>query len=150
MYLSSPVGKIALLEDEAGICGLYFDNEPHIEADECESELLLEAALQLSEYFEGRRTQFELPLSISGTPFQKSVWQALQNIPYGETRSYGQIAAEIGNSKASRAVGMANNRNKIAIIIPCHRVIGANGALIGFGGGLDKKTILLELEKSCC
>lgn len=104
-------------------------------------------AAQLREYFEGERKVFDLPLKISGTPFQEMVWGELLKIPYGETRSYKDIATSIGNPKASRAVGMANNRNKIAIIIPCHRVIGANGSLTGYAGGLDIKEKLLLLEK---
>ena len=95
----------------------------------------------------GRRREFQLPLAPKGTEFQQKVWKALLDIPYGETRSYGEIARAIGNPKASRAVGMANNRNPIAIIIPCHRVIGSTGKLVGYGGGLDKKEFLLNLER---
>lgn len=109
--------------------------------------LLKMAAEQLREYFEGERKDFNLPLSPVGTKFQLKVWKALQTIPYGETRSYRQVAEIIGNPKACRAVGMANNRNPIAIIIPCHRVIGADGNLVGYGGGLDLKQQLLDLEK---
>jgi len=111
-----------------------------------ETALIKKAAGQLSEYFAGRRKEFDLPLSFAGTDFQKKVWNALMTIPYGETRSYGQIAAQIGNPKASRAVGMANNRNPISIFCPCHRVIGADGSLVGYGGGLDMKRFLLGLE----
>ena len=99
------------------------------------------------EYLEGKRREFDLPLAPAGTEFMLRVWKALQDIPYGETRSYKDIATMAGNSKACRAVGMANNRNPISIFIPCHRVIGANGVLVGYGGGLDKKTFLLDLEK---
>lgn len=105
-----------------------------------------ETIKQLDEYFKGERKTFSLPLSFEGTPFQKSVWKALMEIPYGETRSYKDIAIRIGNPKACRAVGMANNRNPIVLICPCHRVIGANGKLVGYGGGLDMKTFLLNLE----
>ena len=105
------------------------------------------AAEQLEAYFAGKRTTFSLPLRPAGTAFQLAVWQALTEIPYGETRSYGEIAAAVGNPKAARAVGMANNRNPISILIPCHRVIGSTGALVGYGGGLEKKLFLLELEK---
>jgi len=105
-----------------------------------------EAIKQLDEYFNGKRETFNLPLSFEGTSFQKSVWKALMEIPYGETRSYKEIAIKIGNPKACRAVGMANNRNPIVLICPCHRVIGANGKLVGYGGGLDMKTYLLNLE----
>jgi methylated-DNA-[protein]-cysteine S-methyltransferase len=108
--------------------------------------LLEKAAKQLDEYFNGKRKAFDLPLSPHGTDFQIRVWKTLQTIPYGQTRSYGQIAAQTGNPKASRAVGMANNRNPIAIIIPCHRVIGADGSLTGYAGGLELKQQLLEIE----
>ena len=101
---------------------------------------------QLDEYFAGTRTAFDFPLRLQGTPFQEKVWAALRDIPYGETRSYQQIAQAIGQPKACRAVGMANHRNPIYIVVPCHRVVGANGALTGYGGGLDMKKALLELE----
>jgi len=104
------------------------------------------AARQLDEYFAGKRQKFDLPLAPAGTDFQLSVWEALQTIPYGETRSYGQIAAQIGNPKASRAVGGGNNKNPIAIIIPCHRVIGSSGKMVGYRGGVDIKEYLLRLE----
>ena len=112
-----------------------------------ESALIKKAAKELKEYFAGKRREFDLPLAFTGTDFQKKVWSALLEIPYGETRAYGQIAADIGNPKGCRAVGLANNRNPIAIICPCHRVIGADGALVGFGGGLEVKKFLLDLEK---
>ena len=114
---------------------------------EQETPLIQKAFLQLSEYFRGERRQFDLPLNPRGTVFQKQVWKALLEIPYGETRSYKQIAEAIGNPKAVRAVGMANNRNPLLIVVPCHRVIGANGKLVGYGAGLDKKEFLLRLEK---
>jgi len=113
-----------------------------------ETPLIKKAARQFSEYFDGKRKNFDLPLSIRGTDFQMKVWKALQNIPYGKTVGYGEIAAKIGNPKACRAVGMANNRNPIAIIVPCHRVIGHDGSLTGYGGGLELKQHLLELEKN--
>lgn len=112
-----------------------------------ETPLLRKAAAELSEYLEGRRKTFDLPLAPRGTPFQLSIWKALQSIPFGKTKTYGEIAAQTGNPKASRAVGMANNRNPIAIIIPCHRVIGADGSLTGYAGGLEVKQRLLSLEK---
>lgn len=115
---------------------------------DAEPSVFSESAIeQLNEYFTGKRKEFDLPLDPSGTPFQKKVWAALQQIPYGETRTYKQIAQAVGNDKASRAVGMANNKNPIAIVIPCHRVIGANGSLVGYAGGLHIKESLLELEK---
>ncbi|MGB4439469.1 MAG: methylated-DNA--[protein]-cysteine S-methyltransferase, partial [Sedimentibacter sp.] len=113
----------------------------------CETKLINNASNQLNEYLNGIRTAFDLPLNPEGTEFQKKVWTALCEIPYGETRSYKQIAEAAGNSKASRAVGMANNKNPIMIFIPCHRVIGANGSLVGYAGGLDMKEKLLALEK---
>lgn len=112
------------------------------------SPLLSLACGQLREYFAGRRRDFDLPLAPRGTEFQRLVWQALRAIPYGETRTYGYIAAAIGRPRACRAVGMANNRNPIAIIVPCHRVIGADGSLTGYGAGLDIKANLLALEKT--
>lgn len=106
-----------------------------------------DAVDQLRSYFAGDRTDFDLELDMAGTQFQRRVWQALMTIPYGETRSYGQIAEQIGASGSARAVGLANGRNPIAVIVPCHRVIGASGGLTGYGGGLDRKRLLLELEK---
>ncbi|WP_278850409.1 methylated-DNA--[protein]-cysteine S-methyltransferase [Megamonas funiformis] len=112
------------------------------------TELLSMATIQLDEYFQGKRTTFSLPFKLTGTPFQLAVWKELQNIPYGKTTSYKEIAQKINKPKACRAVGMANNKNPLPIIIPCHRVIGSNGKLIGYAGGLKLKNYLLELEKS--
>lgn len=112
------------------------------------TELLSMATIQLDEYFQGKRTTFSLPFKLTGTPFQLTVWKELQNIPYGKTTSYKEIAQKINKPKAYRAVGMANNKNPLPIIIPCHRVIGSNGKLIGYAGGLKLKNYLLELEKS--
>lgn len=112
------------------------------------TELLSMATIQLDEYFQGKRTTFSLPFKLTGTPFQLAVWKELQNIPYGQTTSYKEIAQKISKPKACRAVGMANNKNPLPIIIPCHRVIGSNGKLIGYAGGLKLKNYLLELEKS--
>lgn len=112
------------------------------------TELLSMATIQLDEYFQGKRTTFSLPFKLTGTPFQLAVWKELQNIPYGKTTSYKEIAQKINKPKAYRAVGMANNKNPLPIIIPCHRVIGSNGKLIGYAGGLKLKNYLLELEKS--
>lgn len=148
-YYETKLGKIGIAEANDKITHLFFDGEIFPEKDYANKEtpLLAEAGKQLSEYLAGTRRDFELPLAPVGTAFMQKVWKALQDIPYGETRSYKQIAAAAGNAKACRAVGMANNRNPIAIIIPCHRVIGAGGDLVGYGGGLDKKIFLLELEK---
>lgn len=112
------------------------------------TELLSMATIQLDEYFQGKRTTFSLPFKLTGTPFQLAVWKELQNIPYGQTTSYKEIAQKINKPKAYRAVGMANNKNPLPIIIPCHRVIGSNGKLIGYAGGLNLKNYLLELEQS--
>ena len=112
------------------------------------TELLSMATIQLDEYFQGKRTTFSLPFKLTGTPFQLAVWKELQNIPYGQTTSYKEIAQKINKPKAYRAVGMANNKNPLPIIIPCHRVIGSNGKLIGYAGGLNLKNYLVELEKS--
>ena len=112
-----------------------------------ETPLIRECFNQLKEYFQGTRREFTIPIEAEGSEFQKKVWKALLDIPYGQTRTYKEIAIAIGNEKACRAVGMANNRNPISIIIPCHRVIGANGKLVGYGGGLDIKEKLLNIEK---
>ena len=147
-FYDTAIGRIGIAENDNSITDLYFDKEIEKENFEVkETPLLKEAGEQLQEYFEGKRKEFNLPLSPTGTEFQQSVWKALQTIPYGETRSYGEIAKIVGNPKASRAVGMANNRNPISIFIPCHRVIGANGKLVGYGGGLNIKEYLLTLEK---
>lgn len=140
-----PIGTVCIEEENQFITSLYMDS--NIEENEKETELLQEAHQQLKEYFSGKRKTFDLPIHLEGTEFQKKVWAALQTIPYGETRTYGEIAEQIGNPKASRAVGGANHNNPIMIVVPCHRVIGANGSLVGFGGGLDMKKYLLELEK---
>lgn len=146
---------IFIAEDDGSICRLSFAKEKNYKKlkKDCEykikeTPLIKRAAKQLDEYFNKKRKTFDLPLKPEGTDFQKKVWKALQRIPYGTTASYGEIAAAIGNHKASRAVGMANNRNPIAIIIPCHRVIGADGSLVGYAGGLEIKKILLELENA--
>lgn len=143
----TPIGKIGISENSIAITNVYFyddDNEHNEEL--IETPLLKEAAKQLHEYFEGKRKNFNLPIALEGTDFQKNVWKALQDIPYGETRTYKEIAVEIGNEKACRAVGMANNKNPITIMVPCHRVIGTNGKLVGYAGGLKTKEYLLEIE----
>ncbi|NLP44683.1 MAG: methylated-DNA--[protein]-cysteine S-methyltransferase [Peptococcaceae bacterium] len=142
------IGQISIVESHGEISHILFDKDtPPEGAVEQETPLIKEAAKQLREYFAGHRHVFDLPLAPKGTNFQRATWQALTTIPYGETRSYKQIAEQIGSPKACRAVGLANNRNPIAIVIPCHRVIGANGKLVGYGGGLPIKKFLLELEE---
>lgn len=145
LFFDSPVGKLWLSEDNGAVTGLSFRPLPQTSLGE--TSLLRQARLQLDAYFNGSLQQFDLPLAPTGTMFQRACWHALQQIPYGETRAYADIAALIGNPKACRAVGMANNKNPISIIIPCHRVIGADGSLVGYGGGLDIKRALLALEK---
>ena len=140
--------KIGLTEEDGAITRLTFaSKEEVIEGAAAETTLLHGAALQLEQYFSGRRKEFFLPLEPQGTPFMRQVWQALETIPYGETRTYKDIAIQIGHEKAYRAVGLANNRNPLPILIPCHRVIGQNGQLIGYGGGLPMKERLLKLEQ---
>jgi methylated-DNA-[protein]-cysteine S-methyltransferase len=149
-YYNFPLCELGIAEDNGAICHVIFNRRKKPEKfEEKETPLIKEAAKQLREYFGYKRKTFDLPIAPRGTEFQKKVWNALLDIPYGETRSYGEIAAITGNPKASRAVGMANNRNSIVIIIPCHRVIGADGSLTGFGGGLDLKQQLLDLEVKC-
>ncbi|MBE6072445.1 MAG: methylated-DNA--[protein]-cysteine S-methyltransferase [Clostridium butyricum] len=146
-YYETLIGKITISDNQSHITDLHF-GEIHLKDSNIrETKLIKEAYNQLKEYFNKERRKFELPLAPQGTEFQLKVWNALQEIPYGETCSYKQIAVKVGNEKACRAVGMANNRNPISIFIPCHRVIGANGNLIGYGGGLDIKEKLLNLEK---
>ena len=148
-YDFAGVGTLTLGEENGMLTDLHFERGSTLPRGEIfinETPLLSEAARQLGEYFEGRRKHFDLPLSLHGTPFQRSCWEALRRIPYGETRSYGDIARAVGSPRGFRAVGMANNRNPVAIIVPCHRVIGTDGKLTGFGGGLDVKAFLLAHE----
>ena len=151
--MASPVGKLTLVANGSRLCAiLWEDDKPNrvrlgVMHEEEKNPVLLETERQLTEYFAGKRNRFELELDFAGTDFQKQVWQALLTIPFGETRSYRDIAAQIGNPKAVRAVGAANGRNPISIIAPCHRVIGASGALTGFAGGLGVKQFLLTLER---
>ena len=152
-YYDSPVGVLEIIEDNNKLIGVFFKNEKNTPKPNAgfligETPLIRKTTAQLTEYFKGKRKTFDIPLHLEGTAFQLSVWKALQKIPYGETRSYKETAAMAGNAKACRAAGMANNRNPISIIIPCHRVIGADGSLTGYGGGIKKKQFLLELEKS--
>lgn len=147
-YYQTVVGKIVIAEKNNAITNLYFGDTAALnDAVIQETSLLREAAHQLADYLGGKRKYFELPLSPEGTDFQKTVWSALQQIPYGEIRSYSEIAKNIGKPKASRAIGMANYKNPILLFIPCHRVIGANGKLVGYAGGLEVKEFLLKTEK---
>ncbi|MEO8097802.1 MAG: methylated-DNA--[protein]-cysteine S-methyltransferase [Acidobacteriota bacterium] len=150
-YLPSPVGPLLIAGDDAAVRRVYFpkNGKPHkAEPDWTQASRgpIADAAAQLREYFDGRRTHFDLPLAPVGTPFQRSVWKRLEEIPYGETISYAELARRVGNPKAARAVGSANGKNPLPIVIPCHRVIAADGTLGGFGGGLPTKTTLLSLE----
>lgn len=146
-YYETEIGKITIIEDGTSITHICFGESILKDANIMETYLLKKANEQLGEYFNGKRKLFELPLAPKGTEFQQKVWKALQQIPYGETYSYKDIAKNIGNIKACRAVGMANNKNPIPIFIPCHRVIGSNGKLVGYAGGLNVKEKLLEIEK---
>ena len=140
------LGSVTIVEEDGAL--LAITTHRTYEGIKQETPLINEAYRQLSEYLLGKRKRFDLPLNPRGTVFQQQVWKALCDIPYGETRSYKQIAEAIGNPKAVRAVGMANNRNPLLIVVPCHRVIGANGKLVGYGAGIEKKEFLLKLEKS--
>lgn len=151
-YTDSPVGRLLLAGSRHALKALAFPQGSRARGADADWERFDEpfrrVKKQLTEYFDGARRVFDLALAPDGTDFQRAVWQALTTIPYGETRSYQQIARQIGHPKAVRAVGAANGANPIAIIIPCHRVIGADGSLTGFGGGLDTKRYLLDLERS--
>ena len=152
-YLDSPVGQLQLVANETALVAVLWENEKPDRVrlaslvEDHKHPILLKTAKQSNEYFAGKRQIFDLPLDFSGTEFQHKVWQSLLTIPFGETRSYKQIAEQIGNVKAVRAVGAANGKNPISIIAPCHRVVGANGKLVGFAGGLENKDILLKIEK---
>lgn len=157
LILDSPVGKLTLVASDTALLALLWEQDrpgrvvleygPEVNPDQPEHDVLAAASLQLTEYFAGQRKVFDLPLDPQGTPFQQQVWQGLLTIPYGETLSYGALAARIGAVPgASRAVGAANGRNPISIVIPCHRVIGSSGKLTGFAGGLKNKAHLLNLE----
>jgi methylated-DNA-[protein]-cysteine S-methyltransferase len=150
-YYDYPVaGRLGIAETDGAICRVFFGGKKKAAADGdfalAETALIKKAAAQLAEYFDGKRKKFELPLALQGTDFQVLAWKALQTIPFGKTCSYRDIAEKIGRPKACRAVGMANNRNPVVIIVPCHRVIGQDGDLTGYGGGLPVKRFLLELE----
>lgn len=143
-YYDTYAGKIGIAEEAGAITDIVFKT---IDCPVEETELVRETKRQLDEYFAGKRKDFDVPTRLNGTEFQKRVWLALRDIPYGKTASYKDIAAAVGCPKGYRAVGMANNRNPISIIYPCHRVVGSDGSLTGYGGGLDVKAKLLELER---
>lgn len=146
----SPLGPLTLVGDDGVLVGVYFAaaTRPPDPATigEYDPDALAEARRQVDEYFAGGRTRFDLALRLDGTGFQRRVWEQLRDIPYGATRSYGEVAAHVGGPKTTRAVGLANGRNPISIVVPCHRVIGADGSLVGYGGGLERKRWLLDLE----
>lgn len=144
-YLDTPAGTLEIVADDTHVRQIEFVNRAKIAGGNA---LTREAVKQLKEYFAGKRRHFDLPLTQEGTGFQHEVWQALLAVPYGRTCSYRDIAAKIGRPRAVRAVGAANGQNKLAIVVPCHRVIGSDGTLTGYAGGLDKKEILLKLEGS--
>ncbi|MEV5899117.1 methylated-DNA--[protein]-cysteine S-methyltransferase [Streptomyces sp. NPDC052127] len=148
--VDSPYGPLTLVADDGVLCGLYMTEQRHRPPEENfgprDDTLFGAAEEQLEAYFAGELREFSLELRLHGTPFQRSVWDGLRKIPYGETRTYGELAEALGNPTASRAVGLANGRNPVGIIVPCHRVIGAGGGLTGYGGGLDRKRRLLDFE----
>ncbi|MEI9978535.1 MAG: methylated-DNA--[protein]-cysteine S-methyltransferase [Edaphobacter sp.] len=152
--VDSPVGELKLVASDTGLVAILWENDDlrrvPLEdlAEAANHPILVQAEAELKDYFTGRKATFSLPLDIRGTSFQKQVWEALLGIPFGETRTYGDIARQLRNPAATRAVGAANGRNPISIVVPCHRVIGANGKLTGFAGGLEAKEHLLKLETS--
>jgi methylated-DNA-[protein]-cysteine S-methyltransferase len=146
----SPYGPLTLVADDGVLCGLYMTEQRHRPSEENfgprDDTLFTAAEEQLEAYFAGELKEFTVELRLHGTPFQRTVWAELRKIPYGETRTYGELAETLGSRTASRAVGLANGRNPVGIIVPCHRVVGANGSLTGYGGGLDRKQRLLDFE----
>ncbi|MGP4044640.1 methylated-DNA--[protein]-cysteine S-methyltransferase [Streptomyces sp. 2A115] len=151
MVIDSPYGPLTLVARDAVLCGLYMVGQRHRPPEESFGEPddtpFGETVDQLQAYFAGELKDFDLPLHLDGTSFQRTVWEQLQKIPYGETRSYGELADALGNPKASRAVGLANGKNPLGIIVPCHRVVGSDGSLTGYGGGLERKRRLLDFER---
>ncbi|MBO4257932.1 methylated-DNA--[protein]-cysteine S-methyltransferase [Streptomyces griseorubiginosus] len=149
--ITSPYGPLTLVAEDGVLCGLYMTDQRHRPAEETfgdhDDSPFGEAEEQLTAYFDGELKEFTLELRLHGTPFQRTVWDQLRRIPYGETRSYGELAAALGNPAASRAVGLANGKNPVGIIVPCHRVVGADGSLTGYGGGLPRKQRLLDFER---
>jgi methylated-DNA-[protein]-cysteine S-methyltransferase len=152
--MQSPVGNLKLVASDQGLVAILWQNDKpsrvrlNEPVEDAKHPILLDTERELEEYFAGKRKSFSIPLDMRGTPFQKNVWHALLAIPFGETRSYGQLAKQLGNPQAMRAVGAANGTNPISIIVPCHRVIGSSGKLTGFAGGLETKAQLLSLEES--
>jgi methylated-DNA-[protein]-cysteine S-methyltransferase len=154
VVVDSPVGTLTLVAVDGALCGLYMVDQRHRPPQESfgapgdpDAEPFAATAEQLAAYFAGELTEFDLPLNLRGTPFQGRVWAALQEIPYGETTTYGELAVELGKPSASRAVGLANGKNPVGVIVPCHRVVGSTGSLTGYGGGLDRKRYLLDFER---
>jgi methylated-DNA-[protein]-cysteine S-methyltransferase len=149
--IDSPYGPLTLVAEDGSLCGLYMTDQRHRPPQDTfgdrDDTLFEEARQQLKAYFAGELKEFTLQLHLHGTPFQRAVWDQLRRIPYGETRSYGELADALGNPGASRAVGLANGKNPIGIIVPCHRVVGADGSLTGYGGGLPRKRRLLDFER---
>jgi methylated-DNA-[protein]-cysteine S-methyltransferase len=151
--MKSPVGKLKLVASSKALVAVLWEQEPpnRVKLDKMNLDpqysVLIEAERQISEYFAGERIRFDLPLQLDGTEFQKKVWQALREIPFGKTKSYQDLARAVGSPEASRAVGAANGKNPLSIVVPCHRVVAANGALTGFAGGLETKAALLALEE---
>jgi methylated-DNA-[protein]-cysteine S-methyltransferase len=151
-FMLSPIGPLKLVASNRGLVGILWENDNPRRVlltelvERAEHPVLVRTEKELNEYFTGMRSSFTVPLDMRGTPFQRQVWGALLGIPFGETRTYGQLAIQLGNPKATRAVGAANGRNPIAILVPCHRVIGHSGKLTGFAGGPDAKAYLLKLE----
>lgn len=148
-HVDSPLGVLTLVADGDALAGLYMVDQrhrPELLLDRDDS-ILPSVREQLDAYFRRELKDFDVPLALAGTPFQQQVWAGLQQIPYGETWSYGQLAAHLGKPAASRAVGLANGKNPVSVVVPCHRVIGGNGDMTGYGGGLERKTWLLDLER---
>lgn len=149
--MPSPVGPLTLVTDDGALCGLYMDHQRHLPDPATfgprDDDTATEVIAQLGEYFSGDRTEFDVALNLAGTEFQRRVWQELCTIPYGQTTTYGELAERLGRPTAARAVGLANGKNPISIIVPCHRVVGSTGDLTGYGGGLPRKRYLLDFEQ---
>ena len=151
--VDSPCGPLTLVADGEALCGLYMTEQRHLPDvstfghPDPGAAIFVRTQTELKEYFAGQRREFTVPITFHGTPFQQQVWQELKEIPYGVTISYGELADRLGKPSASRAVGLANGKNPVSIIVPCHRVVGANGSLTGYGGGLERKRYLLDFEQ---